>query len=162
MDINVQPDLHHTVIQGNRAAISGISVREPSEAVSASIEFTYRRDGSEFDRSCFEYDEATLLLSAIGKNLHSMDVINSNRDTVERWTFGYRSPDAGVGKLFLESANGRRSGEWHFCYDLQGRTLPKNDTQGTDHWGFWNGADISDLRQHLRFPGSRVAVSHIH
>lgn len=156
MDINVQPDLHHTVIQGNRAAISGISVREPSETVSASIEFTYRRDGSEFDGSCFEYDEATLLLSAIGKNLHSMDVINSNRDTVERWTFGYRSPDAGVGKLFLESANGRRSGEWHFSYDLQGRTLPKNDTQGTDHWGFWNGADISDLRQHLRLPGFRV------
>ena len=65
-------------------------------------------------------------------------------------SLSYLKAPSGTPKSFLQTVTGLKSGRYSFCYDLVGHTLPANDTQGLDHWGYWNGNSIDDLRQHLK------------
>ena len=153
-DIQAYPAVRHSLVTENSSAVSGIFVHETSDSISASISLEYTPFGDESSINCFEYADAGQYFgTGAGKRLTSLTVKNRDGDTVEAWQFGYRLPDSGVPKCFLESATGMHSGKYTFSYDLSGRVLPPNDTQGTDHWGYWNGSEISDLRDHLRMAG---------
>jgi hypothetical protein len=61
----------------------------------------------------------------------------------------YLKANSGSDKIFLHTVTGLKTGKHTFDYNLNGFTLPYNDTQGTDHWGYWNGNLVSNLRNHL-------------
>ena len=135
--------------------VSGSSSNTPS----AQILFTYAQVCGEYNSS--GYSRTDLLNQYGGKDsfgLQSMRVLNKDGDTVEEFTFVHHEHPSGTPKLFLDSVSSRRGGTHSFSYNLSGYTLPKNDTQGTDHWGFWNGASISDLRDHLTECTETVAI----
>ena len=81
--------------------------------------------------------------------LRRVTVLNKNSETVEDVTLSQYQASSGVPKSFLSSVTGKRFGTYSFTYDTAGRTLPKNDTWETDHWGFWNGAGAEYLFSHF-------------
>lgn len=94
------------------------------------------------DESCFDTspDPAKQLISV---SMYGQDGLADSA------TLTYENAPHGTPKRFLKSVSGMKSGGYTFSYHHPGLVLPPNDTQNTDHWGYWNGSSISDLREHL-------------
>lgn len=93
------------------------------------------------NESCYEWLGTPRLLSSV--SMYGRDGLADSA------TLTYMNAPAGTPKAFLHSVTGMKTGTYSFGYNLSGFTLPPNDTQNTDHWGYWNGSSISDLREHL-------------
>ena len=93
------------------------------------------------DESCFEsLDPAKRLTSVSMYGQHGL---------ADSASLTYQNASHGTPKSFLHSVTGMKTGIHSFGYYLPTLNLPPNDTQNTDHWGYWNGSSISDLREHL-------------
>lgn len=77
--------------------------------------------------------------------LSGIYTFNAEKDTVFRTTFNYQYT-SGTPKRLLSSMN-TNSGTYSFEYKTD-LSIPVNDTQSTDHWGYWN-AWPSDRRVYL-------------
>ena len=86
--------------------------------------------------------------------LSSIMVTNRDGDVVDRADLTQTFASSGTPKMFLDAVSTLRGGRHSFNY-VRNRTFPKNDRQETDHWGYWNGRYMSDLRNIIRFSGSR-------
>ena len=93
------------------------------------------------DESCFESLSPARRLTSV-----SMYGQHGLADSV---SLTYQTVANGTPKSFLHSVTGMKTGTHSFGYYLPTLNLPPNDTQNTDHWGYWNGSSISDLRDHL-------------
>ena len=128
-----------------------IIVKTPSgQATADSIVFRYttpqhnEHEGLYFGHageSCFEWLGPPHLLSTV--SMYGRDGLADSA------ALCHQIADSGTPKAFLRSVTGMKTGTHTFDYSLSGFTLPPNDTQDTDHWGYWNGSSISDLREHL-------------
>ena len=140
-----------TVVQGSSSSPSLITVDGmDGGANAATISLAYTSASNEFAPGCFSQSvPAAQYGTASTLRLSSISVTNGSGETVEQITLTHHSHPYGTPKLFLDSVRSLRGGTHSFEYNLAGCTLPANDTQDTDHWGFWNGSGISDLRSHL-------------
>ena len=140
-----------TMVQERGSRPSAITVSgSGSSSPAAQILFNYSRITSEYSSSGYSRTELLTLYGDMNAyRLQDITVLNKDRDTTERITFSQHTHSSGTPKLFLDSVSSLRGGTHQFTYNINGFVLPKNDTEGTDHWGFWNGASISDLRDHL-------------
>jgi hypothetical protein len=94
------------------------------------------------DESCFDTSPSP------AKQLISVSMYGQN-GVADSATLSYESASHGTPKRFLKTVTGMKSGKHIFSYHDPGLSLPPNDTQNIDHWGYWNGSSISDLREHL-------------
>lgn len=95
--------------------------------------------------------------NAAAQALAAITVTNASGDVVESVSLSQQFATSGTPKMFLSSVSSRAGGRHTFTYDLQ-RPLPKNDTQATDHWGWWNGkSDVYDMRPYLQNNQSRYS-----
>ena len=95
--------------------------------------------------------------NATAKALAAIMVTNASGDVVESVSLSQQYATSGTPKMFLSSVCSKAGGWQTFTYDLQ-RPLPKNDTQATDHWGWWNGkSDVYDMRPYLQSNPSRFS-----
>ena len=128
------------------------------------ISFSYA--GKTQDECAADYFDASLPsvvpLSISGitvgtvKRLSSVAVYNGNGDLVDRADLTQSYASSGTPKMFLDAVSTLRGGRHAFNYD-QTKPFPKNDRPETDHWGFWNGKYLSDLRTIVTFSGSRYS-----
>lgn len=94
------------------------------------------------------------ITTSSAKRLSSVVVYNNDGDLVDRAYLTQSYASSGTPKMFLDAVSTLRGGRHTFEYD-RNRTFPKNDRPETDHWGFWNGRYLSDLRTIVTFSGSR-------
>lgn len=94
---------------------------------------------------------------AISKRLARISVRNGSGEKVEDAVLTQAHPSAGTPKMFLTSVSTLGGGAFGFTYDLAGHTLPNNDCRQTDHWGYWNGCYLPDIRTIVSFSGSRYS-----
>lgn len=132
---------------------SALRIKDPSiGAVSASVEFSYEAAlQDEFNYTC--YDDNSVFRTYIGgqsKRLSRIAVRNADASLADEYTLSHSYATSGTPKLFLSSVSGMKSGRYEFSYNTQGITFPKNNTRACDHWGYWNGRNITDIRAHLR------------
>lgn len=81
-----------------------------------------------------------MYLSQEALRLDSVELLDEDGTVVEQATLTPQYETSGTPKMFLSSVTTTKGGTHAFQYNLsQYLTLPKNDTQGTDHWGYWNG-----------------------
>jgi hypothetical protein len=128
-----------------------ILVKDSTGVTTGSVVFNYSTPSSSehesqyFDHageSCYEWTGAPHFLSSVS--------LYGSCGLADSATLTYQAAaNGGTPKYFLRTVTGRKTGTYTFSYDLDGRALPRNDTQDTDHWGYWNGSDIDDLRRHL-------------
>lgn len=90
------------------------------------------------------------------KRLSSIEVHNGIGDVVEKADLFQIYASSGTPKMFLSSIGMLRGGRHSFDYDLN-RMFPKNDCKETDHWGYWNGYYLADIRTIVQFSGSRYS-----
>ena len=145
---DLQNPVPWTVFQGSSCTPSLIIVDGmENNTTAATISLSYTSTTNEFASGCFSQSTlATQYGTASSIRLSSISVCNGSGETVEYISLTHHSHPYGTPKLFLDSVTSLRGGTHSFAYNLNGYTLPDNDTQGTDHWGFWNGSSISDLR----------------
>ena len=143
-------DLSWTYIKESFSSIKRVTVHDTTGAVTGSILFFYSSPPSnenaainfdQSDQGGFEPGPSTKVIYSI--EMYGQDGI---ADAV---TLSYIGSLSGTEKTFLRTVKGMKTGEYTFDYDLSGYILPPNNTQGTDHWGYWNGVPITDLREHL-------------
>ena len=152
-------ELKYTFIQESESILKSLKFRSASDAEEvARITFLYdSAPEDEYGDSNYDNPYASNWGSAGAQQLlKGMTVVNNACETVENVTLTHKCATSGTPKSFLSTVSTRRGGTWLFDYNLDGYTLPKNDTQSTDHWGFWNGVTIGNLMDHLRHPGTRI------
>ena len=122
------------------------------------ISFTY--DSKEYKENVGGCFQRTLSSNSFGsynyaadeKKLSSVKVVNALGECVDEFILEHESKGGGAPRTFLKSVSSLRNGKHSFRYDLS-RSLPKNDTYGTDHWGYWNGKDsMSSLKNYILNP----------
>lgn len=158
--IDENNDLKWSLCEESSLKLSGISI-----SGGAAISFSYSSSGVPNEFAMSHHDAGTLIqtyLSGYSERLTGMSVTNASGQTVESAALTHDYAQSGTPKMFLSSVSTLRGGTHSFSYNLSGYTLPNNDTQGTDHWGYWNGQNISDLRQHLRNVCSNSYSSHLY
>lgn len=119
-------------------------------ATADSLVFHYATAASdENQRSYFEQaDESCYESLGPAKRLTSVSMYGQH-GLADSASLTYQTAENGTPKSFLRSVTGMKTGTHTFDYYLPELNLPPNDTQNTDHWGYWNGASITDLRDHL-------------
>lgn len=85
------------------------------------------------------------------KRLSGITVRNHSRDLVDQIVLTHSYASAGTPRMFLSSVSSLRTGIHSFEYDLVDFELPEPDHLGYDHWGFWNGKQSSDVKDHLNY-----------
>lgn len=133
--------------------LSGIKINDKNV-----ISFAYdSKENKENVNSCFQ---RTLSPNSFGsynyaadeKKLSSVKVVNALGECVDEFVLEHESKGGGAPRTFLKSVSSLRDGKHSFVYDLS-KSLPKNDTYGTDHWGYWNGKDtMSSLKNYIMNP----------
>lgn len=126
------------------------------------IEFGYAdRTSDECAPAYFDYEPTSaqpVILDWVDilspKRLSSITVYNNDEVIVERASLVQSYAPYGTPKMFLDAVSTLKGGCHSFDYD-RNKTFPKNDRQETDHWGFWNGRFLSDIRDIVQFSGSR-------
>ena len=134
------------------ACLEKVLVFEAGGTVTSdSLVFTYASaPGDEGAKSCFESEDPfPAFVPEDTAPVLATVAMYGDDGLADSASFTYESASLGTPKTFLRSVTGMKTGTHAFDYALDGFTLPKNDTQGTDHWGYWNGSVISDLRKHL-------------
>ncbi|MCQ2163908.1 MAG: hypothetical protein MJZ04_01895 [Bacteroidales bacterium] len=100
-------------------------------------------------RSAITYRDVSDPLSS-STRLSSITVKNVSGNIVDRFTLAHSYVRGSAPRMFLTSVSSIRTGNHSFSYNTPSNlSIPLNDTQAFDHWGFWNGYEISDLRSHL-------------
>lgn len=88
--------------------------------------------------------------------LSSIRILNSQNQTVDQIDLNhiYTVDGSGSPRMFLSNVRSRHNGSHLFSYDINSHTsLPKNDTNGTDYWGYWNGKDSAySLKSYILNP----------
>lgn len=96
------------------------------------------------------------------KKLSVIKIRNINGSLVEEFSLNHRHTGRGSGasRMFLISVKSRQSGTHSFEYEgVYSVSFPKNDTDGTDYWGFWNGKDTSySLKYYIKNPSANVPL----
>ena len=98
---------------------------------------------------------------AYAKRLSKIKVTNSSGQTVNECDLTPTYATYGTPKMFLGSVTDLVKGDHGFTYDLS-LSLPKNDSKGTDHWGYWNGKAISSLRSIIKTNSSGYPMSDLY
>ena len=83
------------------------------------------------------------------KRLSGMTVKNQSGQTVDVFNFNHTYASRGVPKMFLAGVTGQRMGSYSFSYDLDGFSLPSNDTPNIDHWGYWNNRYVGKITDRI-------------
>ena len=83
------------------------------------------------------------------KRLSGITIKNANSQTVLTCNLSHSFAQNGTPKMFLSSLSGLPDGDYDFSYNQLSRSLPKNDTKSFDHWGYWNGRQVTDIRNHV-------------
>ena len=96
------------------------------------------------------------ITTGTAKRLSSVTVYNKDGALVDRADLTQTFASSGTPKMFLDAVSTLRGGRHAFGYDRT-RAFPANDRQETDHWGFWNGTYLADLRTIVTFSGSRYS-----
>ena len=166
-DFSTYPEVRYSVIREEIGSLSSLTIHNSDESCQGEVSFVGEDEDypqySEYANSCFEWEDFYLFGGAMSSgNLRQMIVRNADGDMVDAFLFNYNYHNSGVPKAFLASVVGRRFRKYSFSYDLSGYTLPCNDTQGTDHWGYWNGNTFSDLREHLRNASTGLQSLHLY
>ena len=159
----IETDNYYGAVSGGSDAYRWVFVREPvcrldkvtipvpgKAGAADSIVFHYvPAPGNEHAASCFGHSGDSFFENLGRPSVLTSVSMHGQDGLADSATLTYVMAPAGTPKTFLRSVTGMKSGTYTFGYDLSGFTLPPNDTQNTDHWGYWNGASISDLREHL-------------
>ena len=83
-------------------------------------------------------------------SLSSVVIYNRQGETVDSFTLSRTVVHGDSPKSFLSSIHSLKGGLHSFAYNLpSGMVPPHSDTQSLDHWGFWNGSGVTDLRTYL-------------
>ena len=148
---SIGTDYKWVFMREGSSLLDKVAVSSPSgTAVTDSIMFSYSvSQQNEHLRSCFERaDESCFEWLGPPRRLTSVSMYGED-GIADSASLTYINPSFGTQKAFLHSVAGMKTGTYAFDYNLTGFILPPNDTQDTDHWGYWNGSSISDLRDHL-------------
>ena len=141
------PEVKWSVIQEGSSRLTGVSVSDKSAPVLA---FHYSdAPGNEYDPSNFGQSSFASAYNPGRPKVLSSAALRGRDGLADSVSLNYFAATSGTPKTFLGSVTGMKTGTYSFEYNTAGVTFPKNDTQGVDHWGYWNGASISDLREHL-------------
>jgi YD repeat-containing protein len=112
---------------------------------------------NEFSSECFLNQDISLVGSLGAPSiLKTIMVYGQDGHIAEKVSLSQFCASYGTPKVFLSGVSTLRGGTWSFDYHLAGYSLPENDTQGTDHWGYWNGASITSLMDHIKHPGTCI------
>ena len=98
---------------------------------------------------------------AYAKRLSKIKVTNNSGQTANECVLTPTYAPYGTPKMFLESVTDLVNGDHGFTYDLS-LSLPKNDSKGTDHWGYWNGKTITSLRSIIKTGTSGYPMSDLY
>ena len=145
------PDPKEVYIEETVRSLSDITVYDDSTHVVASVSFRYSNaPDNEYALGCFK-NTADISTHLCGRQtvLTGMTVFNDSSEVVDSAEMIYAAAQSGTPKTFLASVATMHGGRYAFGYNLSGYTLPKNDTEDTDHWGYWNGRQIDTLSNHL-------------
>lgn len=149
----------YTLVQEHVCVPSSIVMNDASDHPEGSaISFIYDyATGDENSPVCFDNPYVAEIDSPGPQTLLKEVIVrNDSFQLVEKATLFHQCATHGTPKSFLTSVTTLNGGRWMFEYALAGYTLPTNDSQSTDHWGYWNGSSITDLRDHVRHPGTYV------
>lgn len=143
-----QPISYATVVE-NETVLSSVEVLDSAGNREAFVQMTYAAAAANESSPSMFLNQHLRSTGYPQQLLRRVTVLNKNSETVEDVTLSQYQASSGVPKSFLSSVTGKRFGTYCFTYDTAGRTLPKNDTWETDHWGFWNGAGAEYLQGHF-------------
>ena len=93
------------------------------------------------------------------KRLSSIRITNKYQNTVEKVDLyhTFTSDDSGAARMFLKKLTSKQNGSHSFEYEsVSSQThFPKNNTNATDYWGFWNGQSTAfSLKSYIMNPAS--------
>ncbi len=99
---------------------------------------------NEFDMAYFNNSQIEDMISftvdfpcGTSARLAGIQAINESNKVVESISLSQGFSQGGTPKMFLDSLSIRSAGSFRFQY-INRDNLPKNDTDSTDYWGFWN------------------------
>lgn len=83
------------------------------------------------------------------QRLSSVSLIDRHGDEVSKASMSYfQTSPSGTPKMFLRSVSTTSGGLTSFSYNAtESMQFPYQDTQAVDHWGYWNGRQVTDLRE---------------
>ena len=90
------------------------------------------------------------------KRLSGISIKNASSQNVLTCTLSQTFAQNGTPKMFLSSLSGLPDGDFDFSYNQLNRSLPKNDTKSFDHWGYWNGRMVTDIRSHVSLSSNDI------
>ena len=96
------------------------------------------------------------------KRLSGIYIKNASSQMVINCTLSHTYAQNGTPKMFLSSLSGLPNGDYDFSYQGLARTLPKNDTRSFDHWGYWNGRNVTDIHNHVALSSSGLPSSDLY
>ena len=100
------------------------------------------------------------------KRLSAVKIRNYSGHLVDEFTMTqtFTTGGSGASRMFLESVKGRKNGTHTFAYNITSNTVfPKNDTNGVDHWGYWNGQDTAlSLKEYINNPVPSAPLTNLY
>lgn len=146
-------ELHFNSMEYSQHSYSCASVLQSvSVDGKRAIEFSY--EGKALDEGSAEYYneswfyhvrfDSGLREAGTALRLSAIRLLDSDGRTVDNADLFQSYAQSGTPKMFLESVSLMKGGRYSFGYNTSGVSFPKNDTKGTDHWGWWNGWDRSN------------------
>ena len=106
-----------------------------------------------FNRVLYPYGFQIYNNFADEKRLSVINVRNISGDIVDEFILSHNyKRGSGANRMFLSSVQSSQKGTHSFEYEISSaKCFPKNDTNGTDYWGFWNGRDTSlSLKSYIK------------
>lgn len=99
------------------------------------------------DGNCFSLDGMAT------RNLTGITVTNRAGRTIESIVLGKTTIGnaRGRNRVLLQSVTGNSFGRYEFEYNTS--SVPCNDTDEVDHWGYWNGKQTTSLIANLNYKG---------
>ena len=156
-DITGGVPIRYATVEENETILCSVEVYDSANNMEAAVQLSYASAGANESSASSFLNQHLYVAGYPQQLLRKVTVLNKAGETVEEVTLSQTQAPSGVPKSFLASVTGKKFGTYSFSYDLSGRTLPKNDTWETDHWGYWNGAGAEYLFSHFSERG-RVEV----
>lgn len=106
---------------------------------------------SAFDYAGYDHGECRLMSYSPTRSLSGISVVNSDGRQIESVRLSKTTVGSSItnSRVLLKSVTGLSFGRYTFDYTAS--SIPYNDTNDLDHWGYWNGKRTTGLITNLNY-----------